>query len=174
MATYLWGPVAVPDLTGPVQVAGALTVTGAATLDGAVTVPTAAAAPSAAYSTASTTPVSTGVGTSLASPGTALAWAVAAIVANNTAGAGASVGLYRSTAGIPAAGSAPATGDVAVWAPGALISGAANQAQAACGFGQDTGLTAGTTYYYYLALAATADTATLAAAGTRIQVQALV
>jgi hypothetical protein len=160
MSTYVVGPIS----TGAVTATGPITAEAALTVAGAVTTPHAAAALGATYTTTSTTAVSTGFGVSLASPGSVLGWIVHAVVANNTAGDGGQLTLYRSTAGIPAAGSAPAAGDVAVWTSGPLLSTAANQSQVAGGDYLDTGLTAGTTYYYYLAAqAVTGGTASVVA-----------
>jgi hypothetical protein len=128
------------------------------------------------YTTTSTTFVSTGMGVSVVSPSTALSYLLAAIVSNNTAGDGVSLALYRSTTGIPAAGAAPGTGDVAIWQSGELISSAANQQQAVATSDVDGGLAAGTTYYYYLAVeAVTGGTASVAAGSnqTTLTVRAL-
>jgi hypothetical protein len=137
-------------------------VTGAWTVGGLLGTAHASASLGANYTTTSTTAVSSGFGVSLVSPGTTLEFQAAALVANNTAGDGVQVTLYRSTTGIPAAGSAPGGSDVAVWTSNPLLSSAANQNQAASAVDIMTGLTAGTTYYFYLAVqAVTGGTASL-------------
>jgi hypothetical protein len=139
-------------------------VTGAWTVGGLLGTAHASASLGATYTTTSTTAVSSGFGVSIVSPGTVLEYQVAALVANNTAGDGVQVTLYRSTTGIPAAGSAPGAGDVAVWTTTSLVSSSANQNQAASAVDLVSGLTAGTTYYFYLAVqAVTGGTASLEA-----------
>lgn len=129
-------------------------VTGAWSVGGLLSTAHDEATLAAAYTTTSTTPVSTGLGVQLTSPGASLEWLVAAIANNNTAGDGVSLAVYRSTTGIPAAGAAPGGSDTQVWGSGTLVSSAASQDQAVAGSAIDTGLTANQAYYYYLAAAA--------------------
>lgn len=129
------------------------TVSGAWTVSGLLGTVHGSDTLAAAYSTTSTTAVSSGFGVSLDSPGASVEWRAALLAANNTAGDGATLTLYRSTAAIPAAGSAPGGSDTAL-ASISLVSSAASQNQAAVLQGLDTGLAGGTTYYYYVAIAA--------------------
>lgn len=118
------------------------------------------------YSTASTTNVSAGLGVSLAVATTGALVMLSAIVANNTAGDGVQLAVYRSTTGTPAAGSAPGGTDTLVYQT-QMTSSAANQNQSVCTLFMDTGLTAGTTYYYYVALAAVTGGTAAAVGGNR-------
>lgn len=127
----------------------------------------------AATTTASTALVSSGLGVSVTPAGTQVRVRGVYIVSNNTAGDGVQVAVYRSTAGIPAAGAAPAAGDVSVYSSGPLLSSAANQQQAGGFELLQTGLTAGTKYYFYIAFAAvTGGTASLAGGSSQTALSA--
>lgn len=104
------------------------------------------------YTTTSTTPVSTGLGVTLTPAATAVLLDGRATVANTTAGDGVTVAVYQSTVGVPAAGSAPATGDTALLQV-SVASAAAGQNQVVPLALPVTGLTAGTPYHFYLAVA---------------------
>jgi len=150
-------------VSGSASVGTTLGVGGLATLSqGAHDATLATASVGTTATTTSTTAVSTGIGLSIIPGNTQVLLEGHAIVSNNTAGDGAIVYVYRSTAGIPAAGSAPATGDTAVFNSGAFLSSAANQQQSVAIHALDTGLTSGAKYYYYFGLAAvTGGTASL-------------
>jgi hypothetical protein len=125
---------------------------GPLSVTGLLTVPTAQATLTATYATTSATAVCAGVGSSLTSPGTAIRWTFTAVgdIANPDA---MTLWLYRGTAGIPAAGSAPNAGDVAVYGP-TSFEAPTDGTLVWAGQGRDTGLTPGTVYYYYWAVAA--------------------
>jgi hypothetical protein len=108
---------------------------------------------SANYTTTSTTLVSTGLGVTLTPEDTKVMLDGRAVVNNNTAGDGVTVAIYQSTVGIPAAGSAPASGDTAILQVN-ITSSAASQNQVVPLALPVTSLTAGTKYYFYLAVAA--------------------
>jgi hypothetical protein len=162
--------------TGTINNSGTINNTGTISGSGQISAANAYASLSSAYSTTSTSLVSTGLGVQITSPGTVLTVELAAVVANNTAGDGVTLALYRSTSAIPAAGSAPGTSDVAIWNSGSLLSSAANQQQPVSAHIHDAGLSAGTTYYYYLAVqAVTGGTASVNAdtAATTLVVRAI-
>lgn len=106
---------------------------------------------SGSNSTVATT-ASLGGGVSLAAKSAqmlVLGWGLAT---NNTTGDGLLIYLFRSTTGIPTSGSAPATGDVQLASYIQQYPASASTYQSATMVALDTGLTVGTTYYYYLAL----------------------
>jgi hypothetical protein len=107
-------------------------------------------AASYATTSTSTTGVSAGWGLPL-TPTASRVWIHGIVyISSNTSGAGAHNWVFRSTVGIPAAGTVPPSGDVIVWGqPFDAISPAANQEVSLPVDFVDTGLTAGTTYYYY-------------------------
>lgn len=116
---------------------------------------------SATYSTTSTTAVSSAFGVSFQASTTSVRLIGMATITNNTATDGVTLTLYRSTAAIPAAGAAPGGSDVALYAITRTISVASNP-DAIPILIVDSGRTVGSTYYYYLALAAvTGGTASL-------------
>jgi hypothetical protein len=105
----------------------------------------------ASYATTSTsiTGVSAGWGLSL-TPTASRVWIHGIVyISDSTSGGGAHNWVFRSTVGIPAAGTVPPSGDVLVWGQFDAISPAANQEVSLPVDFVDTGLTAGTTYYYY-------------------------
>jgi hypothetical protein len=104
-----------------------------------------------AYSTTSTTLVSTGFGISTTTNSSSTIIDLRYFL---TTGGDTAIGLFRSTSGIPAAGTAPPSGDVNIFAN-------ANHGEVY----MDLGLTSGVTYYYYVAIYTTVsgNTATLEA-----------
>ena len=123
---------------------------------------------SSVVSTTSTTGVSTGIGVSVTPQvaGKALV-KVKAQAANNTLGDGIMVLLYRSTTSIPAAGSAPNSGDVNLQFASITQEGLAGNRHTIALDLLDSGLTNGTKYYYYIAqFAQTGGTASIGAYST--------
>lgn len=110
----------------------------------------------ATYSTTSATAVSAGNGVSIVAPSSGVLKVESSCVASNSSSNDAfQVSIYRSTVGIPAAGSAPNAGDVLLYQT-SRTKAAANDTSEVTAHIIDTGRTPGATYYYYRALAATA------------------
>jgi hypothetical protein len=101
--------------------------------------------------TTSTTPVSTGVGITISSIPTTSVLAFGFVIGRNdtTANSAVEFFIYRSIVGIPAKGSAPAGGDVNLCSA-QLSSPSTSSGRSIPLFALDVGLTAGTTYYYYI------------------------
>lgn len=139
--------------------AGGINITGTATIGGLITaskgiqLDQVSSALATTYNTTSTTPVSTGLGVSLAPGSTRVLLESALTVAQNTANDGVTVAIYRSTSAIPAAGSAPGGTDTLLWQD-TWTAAIANGQEILSAILLDTGRTAGTTYYYYVAIAA--------------------
>lgn len=108
-----------------------------------------------ASSTTSVTAVSSGSGLNITNKltGRFLVLLIANLK-NNTAGDGGAAQIFRNTTGIPTAGTAVGS-DTGVGSAGLMISPVAGNTYAVNTFGIDTGLTAGTKYYYYCAINAT-------------------
>ncbi len=106
----------------------------------------------ASYSTTGTGMVSTGEGGSFAPTSTKVQVLSSVDCYNQTAGDGVMVAIYRNTSGVPAAGTAVGT-DTPV-AVATMTSATASADATVALVGLDSGLTAGTTYYYYWAVAA--------------------
>jgi hypothetical protein len=126
--------------------------------------------PALVYSTASVSPnyVSTGQGASLAPSTTRILLVGAFRAYNTTVGDGVILLIYRSTVGIPAAGNAPGGGDTLVWDGVHTQEGLASNPQSFGAHLLDTGLTAGTNYYYYMAMAALTGGTAEFASGTNV------
>jgi hypothetical protein len=132
------------DGSGNLSVAGAVT---AASFSGTGAVSAVESGSSSATITNSSgTTESSGVGATVTCGPSGRILAISRVsLLVSPSGNSANVYLYRSTAGIPAAGSAPAAGDVVVAADSVLTNGHSTLEWV------DTGLTNGTVYYYYLA-----------------------
>lgn len=128
-----------------------------------------------AYGTASATAVSTGLSTAAFVP--ALTGEIYATltgqVSHSVAGDTTTVWLYLTSGTVPAAGSAPNTGDTILATTGALASTAAAQLVPFALSSLTTGLGQGTQYAVYVAIAASAATGTLAAGAQVIAKESL-
>jgi hypothetical protein len=131
------------------------------------------------FSTASITPLSTSIGvTSTAHPTTHALVTISLIwgATGATTSCGGSFRLYRSTTSIPAAGAGPNVGDsfLAVQVDqyfgtaGVTVTAGYNITTSFSYY--DTGLTAGTNYYYYIATELIANTETNPNGNTYMQV----
>lgn len=106
------------------------------------------------YSTTSATAVSTGNGVSITAPPSGKLLIESSCVASNSSSNDAfQVTIYRSTVGIPAAGSAPNAGDTIIYQT-ERTKAAANDTSEVTAHVVDSGLTPLQTYYYYRTLAA--------------------
>ena len=122
------------------------------------------------YSTTSLSAVSTGHGVSLTPSTTRVLITVLTVLTNDTATDGAILYLYVSPTGIPAAGAIPGTNDTHIINRDVENLVNANDWKAATLQLLYTGLTAGTTYYWYLCLSADlGGTASIGAGSISIQ-----
>lgn len=102
------------------------------------------------YTTTSSTHVSTGQGGSFTPSSTKVEIVSSADIYNETAGEIAQVGIYRNTSGVPSSGTS--VGSDTLVASASMVSGTASADATVALVALDTGLTAGTEYYYYWAV----------------------
>ena len=126
---------------------------------------------SASYSTTSTTPVSTGLGTagvpvSIYSKGNPIVVSFEGYGYNNTLGDGVTLSLYVSTAGVPAQGSAPPSTDTLLTSITTTQEGLASNPYSMPITYVYTPTTSGSYYFYIAVNAVTGGTATIATPST--------
>ena len=142
---------------------GNATITGLMTASGGMARPKISHAELAtAYTSSSAVPVSTGFGISVVATSTGkILLETVGRIANNTLADSTYIRLYQSTVGIPASGASPGGTDTLITAWGIAQEGEVSNFHQIAGKNLSTGLTAGTTYYFYLSINVNGGTGTL-------------